>query len=282
MIRRKAPSTKKTQQQRPSQTPVADQSDGQRQIQSLTETLYALQKQVEELAQTNKQLVSEIVSLQKSTGTQRQVQYEMLQYLDSSARRQSTAAGQSPAAPMAGRGQGEEPPAELRRVRELLGTLGPLPATADTGIERSHTIYPSPAESSTSSAMFVAPDMNTSIAVMNDTVGIRRMGVYPSGQTAAIDAFHADPMQNMAYPVAQSSALEVVTSSTVPDTSGVDSSSPAEKSDEWGPRKPHIFLVEDDKICSKIGTKFLRSLGCTVALAVRTRLLTSGFLRWLC
>lgn len=277
MIRRKAPSTKKTQQQQrqPTQTPTGDQSDNQRQIQSLTETLYALQKQVEELAQTNKQLVSEIVNLQKSTGTQRHAQYEILHYLENSARRKSQKkSGHSPAAPMANRGQGDEQqPVELRRAREFLLTLGPPPPNADGGMERSHTIYPSPAESSTSSAMFVAaPDMNASIAVMNDAVGMQRMGMYPSGQTSALDAFHADPIQAMPYPVAQNTALEAVASGAVSDTSRVDSSPPAEKFDEWGPRKPHVFLVEDDKICSKIGTKFLRSLGCTVELAVRIQI----------
>jgi osomolarity two-component system response regulator SKN7 len=121
--------------------------------------------------------------------------------------------------------------------------------------------------------MFVAaPDMNASIAVMNDAVGMQRMGMYPSGQTSALDAFHADPIQAMPYPVAQNTALEAVASGAVSDTSRVDSSPPAEKFDEWGPRKPHVFLVEDDKICSKIGTKFLRSLGCTVELAVRIQL----------
>ncbi|CAI4219588.1 unnamed protein product [Parascedosporium putredinis] len=269
-IRRKAPSTKKSQQQQqqqqqrqPPQAPTPDQNENQRQIQTLTDTLYALQKQVEELAQTNKQLVSEIVNLQKSTSTQRQAQYEIVSFLDVSARRQSVAAGQSPAGPMTGRGLGEDQPVELRRVRELLGTLGPAPAPADTSMERSHTIYPSPAESSTSSAMFVAPDMNAGIAVMNDAVGMSRMGVYSTNQPTTIDAFHADPLQTMAYPVAQNSALEAVAT----DSGRVDTSPPAEKTDEWGPRKPHIFLVEDDKICAKIGNKFLRSLGCTVALA---------------
>lgn len=279
MIRRKAPSSKKTQQQQQQQQqqarqqqtePAAEQSATVHQVQSLTKSLYELQNKVTELTEINKQLASEIVKLQKSANVQRQANYEMLYYLENSARRATQNTSQPSAGAMA-RGQCEDGVSpELRRMKELLATLGPPNPPnppVETSMERSHTMYPSPAESSTSSAMFVAPDLNAGMGVMSDPVTISRLGVYPTARPASMDAFHSDHMQNIAYPVAQNGTLEGVATG-MRDTARVTTSPPTEKSDDWGPKKPHIFLVEDDKVCAKIGMKFLKSLGCTVALAV--------------
>ncbi|SPO05210.1 related to SKN7 [Cephalotrichum gorgonifer] len=268
LIRRKAPSSSKRaqqqqqqQQQKRQHQPPPEQVQGghntpsEQQFQSLTDSLNALQKKVEELANTNKQLVGEIVELQKTTGVQRQAQYELLHYLENSPRRGPQAAASSPAGPVASRTQGDELPAELRRARELLVSVGPPPVA--TSVERSHhPMYPSPAESSEAAAVFVSPDLNAGIAVMDGTVAMPRLNVYSANQPAGMEAFHPDQIQNLSYSVPRNRSLEGAASP------GTDKSE-----DDWRPRKPHIFLVEDDNICAKIGTKFLKSLGCAVTLA---------------
>lgn len=278
LIRRKAPSSKKAQQQRHSQQPQPAQQNGNdgsssQQIQSLTESLCTLQKQLEELSQTNKQLVNEIVGLQKTTGVQRQVHYELLHYLENSSRRTTQGAASSvssPATTVATRTQNDDLPPALRRARELLASVGPPPpsTTGDGNVDRSQPLYPSPADSSSSSAMFVAPEMNSGMTVMDGTVAMPRMNVYPTAQSTGMETFPPEPMQNVSYSVPPSGSLDDVTPRTGADSTRVTASPPTEKSDEWGPTKPHVFLVEDDGVCAKIGMKFIRSFGCTVELAV--------------
>ncbi len=36
----------------------------------------------------------------------------------------------------------------------------------------------------------------------------------------------------------------------------------------WGLNKPRILLVEDDKVCARIGSKFLQNFECGVETAV--------------
>lgn len=232
------------------------------------DSLQKLQKQLEELTRTNKHLVSEVVGLQKTTATQRQVHYELLHYLEITSKRTQGAVS-SPAGPVAARAQTNELPPELRRAKELLLSVGPPTTTANGPAERnsdrSHLMYPSPSDSS-SAAVFTAPDINPGLAVMDGTVAMPRLNVYPSTQPA-MEPFPPEQMQGMPY-VAQSGGMESVTSAPAVESTRVTVSPPTEKSDDWGPSKPHIFLVEDDNICAKIGMKFLKSLGCTVALAV--------------
>lgn len=277
LIRRKTPSSKKAQQQRqPQQQQSAQQnrddgSDSQ-QIQSLTESLCTLQKQLEELSQTNKQLVREIVGLRKTTGVQRQVHYELLRYLENSSKRPAQGAVSSvssPATAVATRAQPDELPPELRKAKELLASVGPPPpATADRSADSSQPLYPSPTDSSTSSAMFVAPEMNSGMTVMDGTVAIPRLNVYPSAQSTEMETFPSDQIQGVPYSMPPSEGLDTVTAGTGADSTRVTALPTAEKSDEWGPTKPHVFLVEDDGVCAKIGMKFIKSFGCTVVLAV--------------
>lgn len=212
--------------------------------------------------------MSEVVGLQKTTATQRQVHYELLHYLENTSKRTRGAVA-SPAGPVPARAQTDDLPPELRRAKELLLSVGPPTAIADGPTERnadrSHPMYPSPSDSS-SSAMFTAPDINPGLAVMDGTVAMPRLSVYPSAQPT-MEPFPPEQMQGMPY-VPQSGGLEAVTSAPAVESTRVTVSPPTEKSDDWGPTKPHVFLVEDDNVCAKIGMKFLKSLGCMVALAV--------------
>ena len=41
----------------------------------------------------------------------------------------------------------------------------------------------------------------------------------------------------------------------------------------WGMTKPRVLLVEDDKMCAKIGSKFLQAFECGVETAASSHLL---------
>jgi hypothetical protein len=59
---------------------------------------------------------------------------------------------------------------------------------------------------------------------------------------------------------------------TMPEIIPESSSSSGEKKGNtdsgWGLTKPRILLVEDDKVCARIGSKFLQAFECGVETAV--------------
>ncbi|KOS17976.1 Transcription factor SKN7 [Escovopsis weberi] len=170
---------------------------------------------------------------------------------------------------------------ELRRARELLSSVAP-DAIADRELERLHDIWGSP----TDTTMVTPVSMPMLLDPMND---ITRYPVYPVGQTVGIDPFHSDHIHKIPYAMPS----DVSNAANARDAqqphhqqqpsqhqqqhqqqqsgpaSQLDSSSSASISMDkpvslWGPKKPMIFLVEDDPTCAKIGIKFLKSMGCDV------------------
>jgi osomolarity two-component system response regulator SKN7 len=274
LIRRKTPSSKKTQQKGQKQQSVGveslDCTQDQAQIKTLTDELSTLRRRVEELAQANKELLSETVALQRMSSVYREVHYELIHSLENQSRRVANTAVSPPLG--APRAPADDLSPHLHRARELLLTLGPPPAPsapAEGPREKPHPMYPSPADSSTSTAssMFVAPEVSPGMGMINGAMVMPRMGVYPGNQNGGMEAFSSEHMPPMSYSVARDANLDGIAGAVV-ESSTRETVTP-EKTDEWGPRKPHIFLVEDDAICAKIGMKFLKSLGCTVVLAVR-------------
>jgi osomolarity two-component system, response regulator SKN7 len=237
----------------------------QHQLACLTENVYATQKQVQqlqahvgELSQANQMLVKEVVALQKVVSSQRQAQQEVLNYLETTAQRQSQGARRSPSI-----GVGAlEDHVELRRVRELLNGGG----GGDGEGARPRGIYSSPDSAASSTAMYgPIPDVN-GLPIVND-LDLTKFTVYPVGQTVGIDPFHSDHIHNIPYPIPQTSSI-VEAPGMPPDAVVPNAAQSPDMSTDWGPKKPYIYLVEDDRICSKIGHKFLTSLGCTVERAV--------------
>jgi osomolarity two-component system response regulator SKN7 len=236
----------------------------QHQLACLTENAYATQKQVQqlqaqfsELSRANQMLIKEVVALQKVASSQRQAQHELLNYLENAARRRNQSASQSPAVGVGG----PDDQVELRRVRELLSS------SSDGDPDRSRVIYTSPADSAATSNATYGPatDIN-GMPIIND-LDLSKFPVYPVGQTVGIDPFHSDHIHNIPYPIPQTTGMVEapgMPSDAVPQTAAP----PPEMFPDWGPKKPYIYLVEDDKICSKIGHKFLTNLGCTVERAV--------------
>lgn len=275
-IRRKAPAPRKAQ--------ATEDFTTSHHIGVISEQLAATQQQVQQLqelfsdvSQTNKLLVNEVLTLQKMLNAQKQAQYEMLNYLAPYETQNDRHINQS-IKPGGGHSTGEmddNQSPELRRARELLSSVAPN-LIADRELERLHGVYGSPADS----GAMITP---TSMPMMSDPMAdISRYPIYPVGQTVGIDPFHSDHIHKIPYAIPndihanaiseqQSQQLQNQAQQAPHSASLANAlaSAPMDKSGSmWGPKKPMIFLVEDDNTCAKIGIKFLKSMGCDVEHAV--------------
>lgn len=281
-IRRKAPAPRKPQ--------ATEDFTTSHHISVMSEQLAATQQQVQQLQElytemntTNKFLVNEVLTLQKILNAQKQAQHEMLNFLtpwgetsannnnnsnnsssgNNSGNTNNTANGNFMGQSMGANGRGgdgDEAASELRRARELLSSVTTDPIQ-DRELERLHNVYGSPADSPS----MITP---TSMPLMHDPMNdISRFPVYPVGQTIGIDPFHSDHIHKIPYAMPNDlSGTQQQQSQQAPQPQQLQQGAPsADKMDSlWGPRKPSVFLVEDDPICAKIGTKFLKSMGCEV------------------
>lgn len=252
----------------------------------MSEQLAATQQQVQQLQElytemnnTNKFLVNEVFVMQKMLNAQKQAQHEMLNFLapwgetsnSNNNNNSSNSNFMGHAMGANGRaGDGDDSSAELRRARELLSSVTTDPIQ-DRELERLQNVYGSPADSPS----IITP---TSMPLMHDPMNdITRFPVYPVGQTIGIDPFHSDHIHKIPY--AMPNDLSGNALAEPPQQQQQQQQAPApqpqqiqpsasDKTDLWGSRKPSVFLVEDDPICAKIGTKFLKSMGCEVEHAV--------------
>ncbi|KEY67955.1 hypothetical protein S7711_02162 [Stachybotrys chartarum IBT 7711] len=267
-IRRKAPAPRKQQ--------ATDDYTATQHMNIISEQLTATQQQVQQLQevyadvlQTNKLLVNEVLILQKMLNAQKQAQFEMINFLTPVAENRNGALmGQMMSSGGSGSAGDITPTVpELRRARELLSSVA-TNVTADQELERLHGVYGSP----TDSGAIVTP---TSMPLMNDPMtDITRYPIYPVGQTVGIDPFHSDHIHKIPYAMpsdltvtnlAEQQQQQHQQPQAPPPIALAKPPAPLDKPTElWGAKKPLVFLVEDDNTCSKIGIKFLRTMGCEV------------------
>lgn len=275
-IRRKAPAPRKA-------PPAEDAFPASQQIIVLSESLSATQHQIQalqeqyyELEKTNRLLVSEVLSLQKMVRAQSQASNELITHLNNmeDRRRNSRHSAQSSHSGQTGQNfhagalgflpdGADEPAPELRRAREILNGVSP-DVQADRELERLSMAYNqngSPADSAGSSVMFTQPSA-AGMGLVHDPLNDPRHLVYPVGQTTGIDPFHADHIHNIPYsrPLSNPNVVEAPAQITPPPKDQVGSM--------WRDKKPQILLVEDDKTCARIGSKFLTNMDCGVETAV--------------
>ncbi|KAL1881164.1 hypothetical protein VTK73DRAFT_4611 [Phialemonium thermophilum] len=276
-IRRKAPAPRKPQQTEepfPAAQQIALLND---QLVATQHQFQALQEQYYEITNTNKVLVNEVVSLQKMVKAQGQVANELINHLSNvdDRRRSSRHSAHSSHSSHSGAAfhqnnmgvlpdGADEPAPELRRAREILNGLSP-DTQADRELERLSIAYHqtgSPPDSATSSVMFPQPNSGPQMHMMHDPVSDARNMVYPVGQTTGIDPFHSDHIQNIPYsrPLSNPSALAEAPPQITPPLK-------ESRGSLWGSKKPRILLVEDDKTCARIGSKFLSYVDCSVEVA---------------
>ncbi|RBQ67966.1 hypothetical protein VDGD_02250 [Verticillium dahliae] len=285
-IRRKAPAQRKAQ-------PTEDSFTTNQSINLLQETLFAQQQQVQalqeqfvELSRANKTLVHEVHSLQKTIDVQRQSTHELLNFLSSPDERWRTGRYPNQAAAHMNGGTMDEQAPELRRARELLSTVT-TNSMVERDFERLNGMYAqsSPPDSA-SSLMFQPGSMPP---MMADHVNMRHL-VYPVGENVGIDPLSQDHFNNIPYTL---NSLPTLTNDypnqtmvkqepgpATPNPPGgatpappgpAGRAAPPQDNSLWGSKKPRVYLVEDDRTCSRIGAKFLSQMECQVEVAVCDR-----------
>ncbi|KAL0939616.1 HSF-type DNA-binding protein [Colletotrichum truncatum] len=270
-IRRKAPAHRKTQQ-------TEDQFTTNQSINLLQETLFAqqqqvqaLQEQVGEMQRANKTLVHEVHAMHKIIDAQRQSQHELLNYMSHAEDRWRGGRypGQNPQ--MNGGAVDDQAP-ELRRARELLSSVT-TNSMVDRELERLNGIYAqsSPPDSA-SSLMFQAGSAGMP-PMMAEHLNMRHL-VYPVGENVGIDPLSQDHFNNIPYTLNSLPMNEfqnVVKPEPGPATPAPAAAAPPRPPSNdkglWGQKKPRVYLVEDDRTCSRIGSKFLTQMECIVEIA---------------
>ncbi|KAM0276404.1 hypothetical protein ACHAQH_006806 [Verticillium albo-atrum] len=281
-IRRKAPAQRKAQ-------PTEDSFTTNQSINLLQETLFAQQQQVQalqeqfvELSRANKTLVHEVHSLQKTIDVQRQSTHELLNFLSSPDERWRT--GRYPnqtAAHMNGGTMDEQAP-ELRRARELLSTVT-TNSMVDRDFERLNGMYAQSSPPDSASSLMFQP--GTMPPMMTDHVNMRHL-VYPVGENVGIDPLSQDHFNNIPYTLnslptiadgyPNQTLVKQEPGQSTPNPPGGATpappgppgrAAPPPDNSLWGSKKPRVYLVEDDRTCSRIGAKFLSQMECQVEVA---------------
>lgn len=248
--------------------------------------IQALQESLAEAERLKRVLVSEVVSQRRMLKSQHMVVSELFGYMSNLDHRQRNsrqllqsghANNSGPNFHVGALGLlpdgADEPAPELRRAREILTTMS-LDPQADGELERLSAAYNqngSPADSAGSSVMFTQPGAGQ-LAMVHDPLNDPRHLVYPVGQTNGIDPCHADHINNIPY----SRAL----STPNPVAEAPAQITPPPRGDQggsiWSGKQPHILLVEDDKTCARVGSKFLATAGCSFEIAVGEMTVLAG------
>lgn len=281
-IRRKAPAPRKPTQSLEDPYPAQQMDLVNSQLMATQQQLQHLSERYQDLAQGHVVLLQQVVNLQKLVKNHDGVMHRVMGFLHSvdAQRRNSRVAG--PYGGTQGIGQGDSmpngpvddhPASPLQQASELLDEFSAenLPnkeleqMTHDYQIR--HDYSSSPNEPGGSN---IAPQSETSSTHISYPVGndLDNM-VYPVGHTNGIDPINSEHIHNIPYALPANGMLSV---ETMPEILPEGNPAPGRKKSTvesvWGMQKPRILLVEDDKVCARIGSKFLQAFECGVDTAV--------------
>lgn len=274
-IRRKAPAPKKSTQH-------DNATHAVQQVQILSESVTAtnmqmapMQKCLTELLSRTQMLSDTIATMQRNQAAMAQANHQLINYLmaqDESRRsnrhampsnhaNQSTAFHNSLSTLPDGN---DEPSSDLRRARDLVNSVTMQQQSNGSANQNIVPNMPIPYESSDSGngpANMVFPQANSGVmppAMMPTNPFTGDPGVYPAGNNIGIDPFHPENLHQLPFSLPE----------IVPNVARVETKTKEGGEGIWGSRKPNVLLVEDDKTCSRIGSKFLSTVDCNVECAV--------------
>jgi osomolarity two-component system response regulator SKN7 len=93
--------------------------------------------------------------------------------------------------------------------------------------------------------------------------------VYPVGHTNGIDPINSEHIHNIPYALPANGMMPVDSMPEMVPEGGMPTGRKKNPADSvWGMQKPRILLVEDDRVCARIGSKFLQAFECGVETAV--------------
>merc|ERR1711964_346364 len=249
------------------------------QLMATQQQLQHLSEMYQDLAQGHVTLLQQVVNLQKFVKNHDGVMHRVMGFLhdvDAQQRRASRVVGPFGNSGMGGDGNANDddhPASPLQKASALLEEFSTanLP---DKGLEQmSHDFHlrneysATPTDQGSSS---MAPRAENSSAHIGYPVGndLDNM-VYPVGHTNGIDPINSEHINNIPYSLPANGLLPV--EAAMPEMMSEVSSVPGRKKSSadsvWGMTKPRILLVEDDKVCARIGSKFLQAFECGVETA---------------
>lgn len=279
-IRRKAPAPRKPTQTSEETYPSQQMDLVNSQLMATQAQLQHLSERYQDLAQGHVVLLQQVVQLQKFVKNHDGVMHRVMGFLHSvDAQRRNSRIGGPFGGPGIGSGDqslndgiiDDHPASPLQQASELLDEFSAenLPnkeleqMTHDYHLRNEYATPPdnggtSMAPHSESSSAHIGYAMNSDLDSL----------VYPVGHTNGIDPVNSEHINNIPYSLPANGMMPV---DTMPEMLPESSSSIRRKKSTvesvWGMTKPRILLVEDDKVCARIGSKFLQAFECGVETA---------------
>ena len=275
-IRRKAPAPRKPTTSLEDQFPAQQMDLVNSQLMATQQQLQHLSERYQDLAQGHVVLLQQVVQLQKFVKAHDGVMHRIMPFLHSvDAQRRNSRMG-FPAGtsgmvgdPMTNEPMDDHPASPLQRASELLDEFNAenLPNKELEQMTHDYHLrndYATPPDHGSSS---MAPQSESSIGypVGNDLDNM----VYPVGHTNGIDPINSEHINNIPYALPANGMLPVdAMPEMLPEGPAPGGRKKSVVDSVWGMTKPRILLVEDDKVCARIGSKFLQAFECGVETAV--------------
>lgn len=246
--------------------------------------LQHLSERYQDLAQGHVVLLQQVVQLQKFVKNHDGVMHRVMGFLHSvdAQRRNSRITGAFGGGGGMGGGDpsmndgivDDHPASPLQQASELLDEFSAenLPnkeleqMTHNYNLRNDYSATPDNAGSAS-----IQPHSESSSAHIGYAIGNNDLDslVYPVGHTNGIDPVNSEHINNIPYSLPANGMMPV---ETMPEMLPESSSSIGRKKSAiesvWGITKPRILLVEDDRVCARIGSKFLQAFECGVETAV--------------
>jgi osomolarity two-component system response regulator SKN7 len=253
------------------------------QLMATQQQLQHLSERYQDLAQGHVVLLQQVVQLQKFVKNHDGVMHRVMGFLHSvDAQRRNSRMG-GPFGNTSGMAVGgdqmsndpadDHPASPLQQASELLDEFSAenLPNKELEQMTHDYHLrhdYSTPPNDQSGSNM--APHSETSSNHIGYPVGndLDNM-VYPVGHTNGIDPINSEHIHNIPYALPANGMLPVDSMpEMLPEGTSAISRKKGGVDSVWGMTKPRILLVEDDKVCARIGSKFLQAFECGVETAV--------------
>jgi osomolarity two-component system response regulator SKN7 len=286
-IRRKAPAPRKAAATVEDQFPSQQMDLVNSQLMATQQQLQHLSERYQDLAQGHVVLLQQVVQLQKFVKAHDGVMHRIMPFLHSVDAQRRSSRLTFPAGatglggdPLANDPADDRPASPLQRASELLDEVNAENLPNKELEQMTHEYHlrndfsTPPADYGSSS---IAPKSESSLGypVSNDVDNM----VYPVGHTNGIDPINSEHINNIPYALPANGMLPVETMPEMlsggpgPAATAAAGRKKIGAESVWGMTKPRILLVEDDKVCARIGSKFLQAFECGVETAVSIRAL---------
>ena len=289
-IRRKAPAPRKAATTMEEPFPSQQMDLVNSQLMATQQQLQQLSDRYQDLAQGHVVLLQQVVQLQKFVKAHDGVMHRIMPFLHSvDAQRRHSRIGFPAGTPgmvdsVTSEPGDDHPASPLQRASELLDEFNAenLPNKELEQMTHEYQFrndYATPPDHG-SSSMVPRSEGPLGYPVGNDLDHM----VYPVGHTNGIDPINSEHIHNIPYALPTNGILQVQAMQDVISEGSASSSVQGGRKKSvadpvWGNTKPRILLVEDDKVCARIGSKFLQAFDCGVEIAVsRLRLCTGALL----